>query len=61
MCAKKVMKCWICGRNEAVTELYGFPVCEVCKDKDIEPEELEEVVIASLEEGRIVPFEELIR
>ena len=53
--------CWVCGKREAVTEVYGYPVCEVCKKKGIDPEELEMVVIESVEEGRIVPYEEIKR
>ena len=51
--------CWVCGKREAVTEVYGYPVCEVCKEKGIYLEEMEDVVIASLAERRLVPYEEI--
>jgi len=51
--------CWLCGKREAVTKVFGYPVCEVCKDKDIDIEEMDDVVIASLAEGRLVPYEEI--
>ena len=51
--------CWVCGKREAVTEVFGYSMCEVCKEKDIDPEEMDDVVIASLAEGRLVPYEEI--
>ena len=27
--------CWVCGKRETVTEVFGYSVCEVCKEKDI--------------------------
>jgi len=51
------MKCWKCGKKEATQEIYGYPVCDDCED--IDPEEMEMVVIESLGKGRITALDEL--
>ena len=40
-------KCWKCGKQEAVKEVYGYPVCEDCAE-DLDPEGMEMVVINAL-------------
>jgi len=52
--------CWVCGKREAVTKLWGYPVCDECRDRDdLDPEELEEVVIETLTKGGLVPYDEI--
>ncbi len=54
--------CWVCGNN-ATTERFGYPACSDCAKKFddgvLDPEMLEEVVIASLKEGKLVVYEEI--
>lgn len=52
------MKCWKCGKREATRDVYGYPVCEECSD-DLDPEEMEMVVIESLGKGEIVPSDNI--
>jgi len=52
--------CWCCGEQEASLRKYGYPVCSECAT-DLDPEEMEEVVIKSIKRGRIVPLAEIQR
>lgn len=47
--------CWNCGKREATQIVYGYPVCNECED--IDPEEMELVVIESLAKGHIIPLD----
>jgi len=52
--------CWRCGERKATVRKYGYPVCSACA-ADLDPEEMEEVVIESIKRGRIVPLAEIQR
>ena len=52
------MKCWRCGKKEATRVRYGYPVCEECA-KDLDPEEMEEVLTEALSRHDIRPLDEI--
>ena len=49
--------CWNCGKRKATQIVYGYPICDECAEEGIDPEDLEEVVIESLDEGHITPLD----
>jgi len=52
--------CWHCGERKATVRKCSYPVCSACA-ADLDPEEMEEVVIESIKRGRIVPLAEIQR
>jgi hypothetical protein len=49
--------CWNCGQRPATRLIFGYPVCTNCTD--IDPEEMEDVVIEAFRTGHLVPMEEI--
>lgn len=50
--------CWKCGINKATQLVYGYPICDRCAEK-IDPEDMEEVVIESLDKNHRIPLDKI--
>ena len=53
--------CWNCGKREATKIVYGYPICDGCAEEGIDPEEMELVVIESIDEGHLTPLDTINR
>jgi hypothetical protein len=51
--------CWNCGINKATQLVYGYPVCDKCAKEGIDPEDMEEVVIESLDKNHRIPLDKI--